>query len=51
MTADQIKKDPAALLEAEINNYIANSPNNIMPDFPGEHMWDAPLSGALLAKV
>ena len=45
MTADQIKKDPAALLEAEIKNYIANSPNNIMPDFPGEHMWDAPLVG------
>jgi epoxyqueuosine reductase len=45
MTADQIKKDPAALLEAEIKNYIANSPNNIMPDFPGEHIWDAPLVG------
>jgi epoxyqueuosine reductase len=45
MTADQIKKDPAALVGAEIKNYIANSPNNIMPDFPGEHMWDAPLVG------
>jgi epoxyqueuosine reductase len=45
MNADQIKKDPAAFLEAEIKAYIANSPNNIMPDFPGEHMWDEPLVG------
>ena len=45
MNADQMKKDPATLLEAEIKNYIANSPNNIMPDFPGEHMWDEPLVG------
>ena len=45
MNADEMKRDPAAFLEAEIKNYIANSPNNIMPDFPGEHMWDEPLVG------
>ncbi len=45
MKADQMKKDPAAFLEAEIKKYIATSPNNFMPDFPGEHMWDEPLVG------
>ena len=45
MNADKIKKDPAAFLEAEIKAYIANSPNNVMPDFSGEHMWDEPLVG------
>src|SRR5271157_2049043 len=45
MNSDQIEKNPAAFLEAEIKKYIANSPNNIMPDFPGEHMWDEPLVG------
>ena len=45
MNADEMKRDPATFLEAEIKNYIANSPNNIMPDFPGEHMWDEPLVG------
>ena len=45
MNAEQIEKDPAAFLEGEIKKYIANSPNNIMPDFPGEHMWDEPLVG------
>lgn len=29
MSAGQIKKDPAAFLEAEIKAYIANSPGNI----------------------
>ena len=45
MNADQIRKDPAVFLATEIKKYIANSPNNIMPDFPGEHMWDEPLVG------
>jgi len=45
MNADEMKRDPATFLEAEIKNYLANSPNNIMPDFPGEHMWDEPLVG------
>ena len=45
MNRDQIEKNPAAFLEGEIKKYIANSPNNIMLDFPGEHMWDEPLVG------
>ena len=45
MNAGQIEKNPATFLEGEIKKYIANSPNNIMPDFPGEHMWDEPLVG------
>ncbi|MDD5170436.1 MAG: hypothetical protein PHN75_16590 [Syntrophales bacterium] len=45
MNADPMKKDPAAFLEAAIKEYIATSPNNIMPDFPGERMWDEPLVG------
>ena len=40
-----IKRDPAAFLEDEIKEYIATSPNNLMPDFPGEHIWDEPLVG------
>lgn len=43
--ADAIKKDPAAFLEAAIKEYVATSPNNLMPDFPGERMWDEPLVG------
>jgi epoxyqueuosine reductase len=43
--ADLFKKDPAAFLEAAIKEYVATSPNNILPDFPGEGMWDEPLVG------
>ena len=50
MIADEMKRDPATFLEAEIKKYIANSPNNIMPDFPGEHMWDEPLVPRLAAE-
>lgn len=45
MKADLCKKDPAAFLEETIKEYVAASPNNIMPDFPGERMWDEPLIG------
>ncbi|MFZ0932199.1 MAG: hypothetical protein WAN11_26605 [Syntrophobacteraceae bacterium] len=45
MDRDQTEENPASFLEGEIKEYIANSPNNIMPDFPGEHMWDEPLVG------
>lgn len=44
MNADFIN-DPATFLEEAIKGYVATSPNNIMPDFPGEHMWDEPLVG------
>ncbi len=40
-----IKKDSATFIEAAIKEYVATSPNNIMPDYPGEHMWDEPLVG------
>jgi epoxyqueuosine reductase len=45
MNIDLIKKDPAAFLEMAIKEYVATSPNNLMPDFPGERMWDEPLIG------
>ncbi len=45
LNLELVKKDPAAFFEAAIKEYIATSPNNIMPDFPGEHMWDEPLVG------
>jgi len=38
MIADELIRDPATFLKAEIKNYIANSPNNIMPDFPGAYV-------------
>jgi ferredoxin len=40
-----IKNDAATFFSAAIKEYIAISPNNNMPDFPGEHMWDEPLVG------
>ncbi|MCX5826131.1 MAG: hypothetical protein NTY86_22355 [Deltaproteobacteria bacterium] len=45
MNADLINRDPATFLEAAIKEYVATSPNNIMPDYPGEYMWDDPLVG------
>ena len=45
MNADLIKKDQATFLEAAIKEYVATSPNNIMPGYPGEHMWDDSLVG------
>lgn len=45
MNTDLFKKDHAAFLEKVIKEYVATSPNNIMPDFPGERMWDEPLVG------
>jgi epoxyqueuosine reductase len=38
-------RDAAAFLTAAIKGYIAASPNNRMPDFPGEAIWDEPLVG------
>ena len=45
MKVDMINEDPASFFEMAIKEYIATSPNNIMPDYPGEHMWDEPLVG------
>jgi hypothetical protein len=45
MNADLFKKNPASFLEEAIKEYVVTSPNNTMPDFPGERMWDEPLVG------
>jgi epoxyqueuosine reductase len=45
MKTDMMNEDPAIFLELAIKEYVATSPNNIMPDYPGEHMWDEPLVG------
>ena len=37
--------DPSLFLEKAIKDYIANSPNNRLTAFPGEHIWDEPLVG------
>jgi epoxyqueuosine reductase len=37
--------DLAQNLTSEIEEYVATSPNNCMPFFPGEHIWDKPLIG------
>jgi epoxyqueuosine reductase len=45
MKIDMMNEDPAVFLELAIKEYVVTSPNNIMPDYPGEHMWDEPLVG------
>ncbi len=40
-----IKKNPAAFITSTIKEYVATSPNNVLPDHPGEHIWDEPLIG------
>ena len=45
VNAEFIKRDPALFIEAVIKDYIATSPNNRMPDFAGEPIWDEPLIG------
>lgn len=45
INSELLKKDAATFLEAAIKEYIVTSPNNIMPDFPGEHIWEEPLVG------
>ncbi|MBI2829676.1 MAG: epoxyqueuosine reductase [Chloroflexi bacterium] len=37
--------ETAAFFEAAIKEYVATSPNNMMPAFPGEHIWDEPVIG------
>ncbi|MBI2852262.1 MAG: epoxyqueuosine reductase [Chloroflexi bacterium] len=37
-----VRSNPAALFEAAIKDYIANSLNNAMPSFPGEKIWAEP---------
>ena len=37
--------NPSLFLEKAIKDYIANSPNNRLTAFPGEHIWDEPLVG------
>ncbi|MBI2851538.1 MAG: epoxyqueuosine reductase [Chloroflexi bacterium] len=41
--SSEVRTNPAAFFEAAIGNYIASSPNNVMPSFPGEHIWDEPV--------
>jgi ferredoxin len=40
-----IKADPVKFLNEAIKKYVTTSPNNIMPNYPGEHIWDEPLIG------
>ncbi|MBM2824844.1 MAG: 4Fe-4S ferredoxin-type protein [Dehalococcoidales bacterium] len=40
-----IRTDPAHFLNQTIKEYIATSPDNIMPGFAGEPIWDEPLVG------
>ncbi len=37
--------DPAIFLDKAIKSYVTNSPRNLFPAFPGEHIWDEPLVG------
>ncbi|MFC2073176.1 4Fe-4S double cluster binding domain-containing protein [Chloroflexota bacterium] len=40
-----IKTDPVRFFNNTISEYIASSPNNVMPGFDGEPIWDEPLVG------
>jgi epoxyqueuosine reductase len=40
-----LKTNPQSFFDSTIKEYIANSPNNIMPGFDGEPIWDEPLVG------
>ncbi|MBI4284940.1 MAG: epoxyqueuosine reductase [Chloroflexi bacterium] len=37
--------EASAFFETVIKDYVANSPNNLLPAFPGEHIWDEPVVG------
>ncbi len=39
------KANPCLFLEKAIKDYVANSPNNRLTAFPGEHIWDEPIVG------
>jgi epoxyqueuosine reductase len=41
----RFEKDPAKFMVKAINDYVANSPNNRLPVFPEERIWDEPLIG------
>jgi epoxyqueuosine reductase len=42
---EKFNKNPAAFLEKAVKDYIAQSPSNYLPSFPGEHIFDEPLVG------
>lgn len=45
MERELINKDAAGSITARVKEYISLSPNNRLPDFPGEPIWDEPLVG------
>ena len=42
---EMLRADPVRFFNDLIKDYIAHSPNNEMPGFPGERIWDEPLVG------